>query len=219
MDYRDLINRVLRRMREDTIDSDWSGDLQDDTSVTDDYQKLIGDFVNEAKVEVEDAWNWTQLRSTEDVTTSNGTTTYTMPNHTDRSRILYVFDDTNDNKLMQISDAQFENYQFIGTTQVGIPAYYRLIGNDISFWPTPAGTYDIKITTVIPQAELSDATTELTVPDQPVILKAYALAIEERGEDGGTTGDKAELKADKALSDAISQDSLRTVDETVWHAS
>ena len=47
MTYREIINSVLRRLREDTIDSDWSGDLYDSVSVSD-YQKLIGELVNDS---------------------------------------------------------------------------------------------------------------------------------------------------------------------------
>ena len=52
MTYREIINSVLRRLREDTIDSDWSGDLYDSTTVTA-YQKLIGELVNDSKKQVE----------------------------------------------------------------------------------------------------------------------------------------------------------------------
>jgi len=48
MTYREIINSVLRRLREDTISSDWSGDLIDSTGPTD-YQVMIGDFVNESR--------------------------------------------------------------------------------------------------------------------------------------------------------------------------
>ena len=48
MTYRQIINSVLRRLREDSIAADWSGDLIDATGPTD-YQVLIGDFVNEVK--------------------------------------------------------------------------------------------------------------------------------------------------------------------------
>ena len=48
MAYRSIINKVLRRLREETISADWIGDLNDSSDV-DDYQKLIGDLVNEAQ--------------------------------------------------------------------------------------------------------------------------------------------------------------------------
>ena len=51
MTYREIINSVLRRLREETISSDWSGDLYDSVSVTD-YQKLIGELVNDSKKKI-----------------------------------------------------------------------------------------------------------------------------------------------------------------------
>ena len=52
--YLTLVNDVLSRLRESEV-----------TSVSDNtYSSLIGRFVNEAKREVEDAWNWNRLRST-----------------------------------------------------------------------------------------------------------------------------------------------------------
>ena len=104
MSYRTVIDKVLTRLREDTIGSDWTGAISAASDV-DDYQKLIGELVNEAKDIVEDAWNWTALRSIETVTTSASTASYDMANVTSRSRILQVFDNTNDAVLKQISDA------------------------------------------------------------------------------------------------------------------
>ena len=63
MSFRSTINKVLVRLREDTITSDWSGAINDSTSV-DDYHKLVGEFVNEAKTIVEDAWNCPCFRIT-----------------------------------------------------------------------------------------------------------------------------------------------------------
>ena len=48
MSYRTVIDKVLTRLREDTIGSDWSGAISAASNV-DDYQKLIGELVNEAK--------------------------------------------------------------------------------------------------------------------------------------------------------------------------
>ena len=68
MTYIQIINSVLRRLREDTIATNWVGDLVGSTGPTD-YQVMIGDFVNEVKTEVEDAWDWTSLRRIETVAT------------------------------------------------------------------------------------------------------------------------------------------------------
>ena len=54
MTYLNLVNNVLRRLREDEV-----------SSVTDNtYSKMVGDFVNDAKKMVEDAWDWSALRTT-----------------------------------------------------------------------------------------------------------------------------------------------------------
>lgn len=218
MSYRTVIDNVLTRLREDTIGSDWSGTISA-TSELDDYQKLIGVLVNEAKDHIEDAWDWTALRSIETVTTAASTVEYDMSNVTNRSRVLMVIDNTNDAILQQISDADFYNYTYVGTTQTGQPFYYRLEDNDIHFWPTPDAVYDIKVNVVIPQSDLTLAADTFTVQERLVELGAYALALNERGEDGGTVSETAAQRFDSALADAISQDALRTVDETVWYAS
>ena len=56
MTYLQLVNSVLRRMREtetDTIENS-----------NDSYVKLVGEFVNDARRIVEDAWDWSALRTT-----------------------------------------------------------------------------------------------------------------------------------------------------------
>ena len=77
MAYRAMINKVLRRLREDTISADWIGALEDSADV-DAYHKLVGDFINESKQIVEDAWSWSFLRSLKTVTTESGTATYVL---------------------------------------------------------------------------------------------------------------------------------------------
>jgi len=218
MSYRTVIDKVLTRLREDTIGSDWVGAISSASEV-DSYQKLIGEFVNEAKDIAEDSWNWTSLRSIETVTTSASTATYDMSNINNRSRVLQVLDNTNDNVLKQISDNHFYNYTYLGSTQTANPSYYRLNDNDISFWPTPDAVYDIKVHAVIPQGDLTTAASTFTLPENMIVLGAYSLALAERGEDGGTTSDLALKRFQQAISDAIAQDENRTVDETTWYAS
>ena len=66
---------------------------------------------------------------------------------------------------------------------------------------------------------MTTAANTLTVAERLVVLGAYSLALNERGEDGGTISDTAAQRFNNALVDAISQDELRTVDETTWYAS
>lgn len=218
MDYRDIINKVLRRLREDTIANDWIGNLNDSADV-DEYQKLIGDLVNETKQTVEDAWAWSFLRSLETLPTVAGTVDYTIPNANNRTTVLQVIDDTNNLEITQMSDSAFYDYSFIGSTQNGNPSHYRLNGTAISFYPTPSNVFSIKLHVVTPQSDLTEATTELTVPESPVVLGAYALALAERGEDGGTGSSLAGSRFDSVLADFIAKDTARTLNETVWYAS
>lgn len=218
MSYRTVIDKVLRRLREDTIGVDWTSVLET-ASEADDYQRLIGDFVNETKDLIEDAWNWSSLRSIETVTTVASTATYDMSNLDDRSRVLQVIDNTNDVQLTQISDELFYHYTYIGTTQEGQPTFYRLNDNDISFYPTPDAVFDIKVHAVVPQVDRTLAVDTITIPEHLVVLGAYALALNERGEDGGTLTDTAGKRFHDSLTDSISLDELRTVNETTWYAS
>lgn len=68
MTYLQIINAVLRRLRE--------------TEVTDvdetDYSKLIGEYVNSVKKEVEAAWDWNALRTTLTLNTVASTFNYTL---------------------------------------------------------------------------------------------------------------------------------------------
>ena len=77
MTFRGLINEVLIRLREDTISSDWSGDINDATTVTD-YQKVIGSLVNDTKRSVESYHDWLVLRQTVDITTVASTKNYNL---------------------------------------------------------------------------------------------------------------------------------------------
>ena len=68
MTYLNLVNGVLRRLREDEV-----------TSVTaNTYSKMVSDFVNDAKDLVETAWDWSALRSTLTITTSADDNLYSL---------------------------------------------------------------------------------------------------------------------------------------------
>jgi hypothetical protein len=86
------MNKVLRGLRQYGLIID-SGT----TTVTDDYLKMILQFVNEAKEEVEEAgWSWQALRQTVTLTVTAGVTEYDITiagaadvDTNDRSRLLY----------------------------------------------------------------------------------------------------------------------------------
>jgi hypothetical protein len=225
MTYRELINSVLRRLRETSIGSNWSGNLADATAVTD-YQKLIGDLVNEAKREVEDAWNWSILRASPIIYTAANTQSYTISSTNERSRILLAQEQSNGTVLQEMSDPylQFTKYP-TSAVQKTIPHYYSITGVDsstgyltVEFDPVPDAVYNITFRVVNPQSDMTAATTVIKAPHQPIILGAWARAIAERGEDGGSMSDMVFGQYQNALSDAIQIDAGRTVGEIDFYA-
>ena len=223
MTYRELINSVLRRLRETTISSNWSGSIIEATAVND-YQKLIGDLVNEAKREVEDAWNWSILRASPTITTVADTQAYTLTGTNERSRILMAQEQSNGTVLQEMSDPylQFTKYP-ASSVQKTIPHYYSVTGISsglvqVEFDPVPDAAYNITFRVVNPQDDFTSAATELKVPHMPVILGAWAMAISERGEDGGSMSDMVFGQYQNALADAIQIDAGRTVGEVDFYA-
>lgn len=216
MDYLELTNRVLRRLREDSV-----------TSVTQtDYSTLIGDFINDAKREVEDAWDWSMLRTTITITTAAGTTNYALTGAGDRYHILHVqHADDNRGVLCKYPRDFVKTWlNYDPQPQQTVPAGYYVEGQSggdplIYFIPVPDGVYDIEFTVIVPQAELSDGEDELTVPWHPVLMAAYARAIEERGEDMGVSATSAARRAYDSLNRAIEFDTLNYMDELDWYAN
>ena len=66
--YLTIVNHVLRRMRENEVSN----------VSTNNYSKMVGDFVNDAKKEVQNAHDWSALRSVVTVSTSSGTSEYSI---------------------------------------------------------------------------------------------------------------------------------------------
>lgn len=211
MTYVQIINAVLRRLRESEVSN------YNDTE----YSTLLGDFVNEVKREVEDAWNWQTLKTSVDVTTSASTSEYTLTGAGNRYKILNVINVTNDSPMKIAPYGWIKEQQAFGNTDEGSPIYYTLEGIDgsdpkIEVFPTPYATETLRFYMIISQADLAANDTELTVPDYPVLLGTYARALSERGEDGGTQYQEAMMQYHRALADAVGQHARHSPHETVW---
>lgn len=210
MTYLQLINSVMRRLREDEVA----------TYSQSNYAKLIGDFVNETKREVEDAWSWVQLRSTIQVTTVASTFRYTLTGAGNRYRILQVVNDTEDMNL-RVASYKWMNNQLTGTPQESAPLYFDINGSssgdpNTDMYPVPDKAYTINYNMILPQDDFSADGDELIVPEWPVILGAYAKAVSERGEDGSTQFAEAARMYSTALSDAIAIDAQKVPHELIW---
>lgn len=215
MTYLELINAVLTRLREEQA-----------VTITDtEYVQLIGAIVNEAKRDVEEAWNWTHLRSYVNINTVGGTSTYNITGTNDRTRILDCYNTTNRNVLVQLNNNVRNNYNdSIATAGQSAPSMFDVIGVDgttgelkVRVWPTPDGVHALRFYCVIPQADLSSASTVLTVPSAPVVQGAYLRAINERGEDQGRLSDIQERLYKVTLGNQIAIDTGNYTDEITWH--
>jgi len=212
MNYLELVNDVLIRLREDEV-----------TAVTDTaYSKLVSKFVNDAKRYVEDSYQWNALSETLTVTTANDLFNYVMTGSGQRFRVIDVINSEGDMFLEYVPFHTMNNWFLNQSPQKGPPMYYNFNGVDsngdtqVDLYPIPDGIHNIYFNIYKPQAALTDNADTITVPDEPVIKFAYALAVAERGEDAGFSASEARAFADQSLADHISIENGRYRDEYVW---
>jgi len=113
MTYLQLVNSVLRRLRENEVTT------VDQNS----YSKLVGELVNDAKRIVEDAWDWSTLRDTLTVDTVADTFSYALTGTNYRSKTLDVINDTSDAFMKQASSSWMNKAYLIETPPSGSPFY------------------------------------------------------------------------------------------------
>ena len=213
MTYLNLVNNVLRRLREDEV-----------TSVSSNtYSKMAGDFVNDAKKIVEDAWDWSALRTTLTATTTADIFNYVLTGSQNKIKVLDVVNDTS-NKFMQYQTQHWFTDKYLNQDPVsGAPEYYTYNGVDssgdtqVDIYPKPDGVYSIRFNCVLRNDDLSADSDVLSIPSQPVIHMAVALLARERGETGGTSTAEYFAIADKYLSDAIALDAQKHPEEVIWY--
>ena len=214
MNYIQLVNSVLRRLRETEVSS-----VNDNA-----YSKLIGDFVNDAKRNVEDAYNWNSLSDTLTAVTATGIFNYVLVGSGQRFRVIDVLNDSSD-VIVRNASTRWMNQQFLlNPTQAGTPQYYNFNGTDsagdtqVDLFPIPNGVYNIRFNVILPQPLLEADADNLLVPSEPVVFLAYAKALAERGEDGGLLSSEAYGLYKTSLADAISLEAGRYFEEETWSA-
>ncbi len=186
------------------------------------YVKFVGYFINDAKKMVEEATDWSALRSTIIVSTTASDNTYSLTGGSDNVKVMCVLNDTS-NLFMDYQTKDWFNEQlYISSAAEGEPRYYTYNGLDASgdtqvlVGPTPDGVYNLRFDVVKRQADLSSNTDTLLVPAMPVVHLAVALLARERGETGGTSVAEYFQIADKFLSDAIAIDAAKHPEEMVF---
>jgi len=205
MTYLELVNDVLTRLRETNVSTV--------TETT--YSALIGKFVNDAKRQVEDAYTWNVLNQTVTVTTTSGTSSYSLTGTGQKFRINDAINTTSVITLDNTTVADMTRKLNFGTPSQGIPSEFCFNGVDgngdtkIDLFPVPSGVFTLLFDLTIPQANLSVDGTSVKVLDYLVAQNAYARALMERGEDGGTTTSDAYVLYKGMLSDAVAMESTR----------
>jgi hypothetical protein len=211
--YIQLVNDVLVRLREPEASS------VSDTA----YVKLIAKYVNDSKRQVEDSYNWNALSETLSATTTADVFNYVLVGSGQRFRVIDVLNDT-DNWFLRNATTVWMDQQFLLTSaQKGSPMYYNFNGTNsngdtqVDLFPIPNGSYNIRFNVIKPQDPLVTNADVLLVPHEPVILGALARAQAERGEDGGVQSGETYALYRQSLSDAISLEANRYIEDTEWN--
>lgn len=222
MTYLNLMNRVLRRMREEEVSS-----VNAST-----YSKMVGDFINDAKTIVEQAADWSALRTRESAfVTSADDNLYSLTGSGDDVKIISAYDTSSAKEVEYQTKEWFNNESYINKTLLisakggttGSPLYYTFDGLDsngdtqVRLYPMPDDAYNLRFVMVRRQAELTEDSDVLKVPYTPVMHMAIALLARERGETGGTSVQEYFEIANRSLSDAIALDAGKHPEEMIFY--
>jgi hypothetical protein len=209
MTYLEIVNAVMVRLREPTVS----------TVALNSYSNLIGKFVNDAKRQVEDAYDWNVLGQEINVTTTSGTYVYSLTGAGQKFRVSSdPLNITSNVVMQQIGTGDMRQKQNFTPIVSNPPTQYCFEGVDnngdaeIQLYGRPDGVYNIKFFVTIPQAILTDDATSVLVPDTLVEQNAYARALVERGEDGGLSSSEAYNLYRSMLADYIALEATRFPD-------
>ena len=212
MNYIQLVNSVLRRLRETEV-----------SSVADNaYSKMIGEFVNDAKRQTEDAYPWNALSDTLTAVTGADVFNYVLTGSGQRFRVIDVLNDTSNNIVINAPTKWMDERFLLTNTEKGSPRYYNFNGvnsngdTQVDLYPIPNGVYNIRFNIIKPQVPLAADADNLLVPHEPVVFNAVARALAERGEDGGIMSGEMYALYTQSLGDAIAIETGRYIEEQAW---
>jgi hypothetical protein len=213
MTYLNLVNAVLRKLREDEV-----------TTVEEsEYSKLIGDFVNDALNFVEASWDWSSLRTDITITTTVNQETYSLTDFGIRGELMSLYNVTNKQQIRQRTKAYIKDKHYKDPDNTtGKPRYFAFDGTDanndtqVTLYPTPDGVYVLEANVVLRDQHLTTDADNTQLPTQPIIQYAFAYALRERGETGGQGAMEQMIIAQQDLSNAIALDAGNNGGELVF---
>jgi hypothetical protein len=214
--YLDLVNDVLVRMREPQV-----------TTVSENtVSALVGKYINDAKRQVSDAYDWDAFNTPITVNTiANTTGPYSITGAGVRFKTMDVINTTSFYQMSPLSHANYDSFYYTTPTPTtGLPMYYSIKGVDtngdikVNFWPVPDAVYSIRFSLIVPEADFStDASTTL-LAKEPIVLGAFARALVERGEDGGLSSSEAYALYKSSMSDLIALELARSPENDSFEA-
>ena len=212
--YLQLVNEVLTRLREPTVQT-----VSENTLST-----LVGQWVNDVKRQVNDAYDWDALSTSITVTTvANQYDNYSITGSGTRLRINDVLNTTRYWPMYGIARPDLDRLIYLTSSPVhNPPVNFNLSGVDsngdttVDFWPIPNGTDVIRFSLIVPENDFSSDTDTTKMPREPIVLGAYARALVERGEDGGLSSSEAQAIYKQVLADYIANEGARSPETDSW---
>ena len=212
--YLSLVNDVLGRLREPTV-----------TSVNQNTMSLlVGKFVNDAKREIADSYDWDAFNTSITVSTvASQYTGYSLTGAGTRFKVINVLDITKYASLIPSSVDSIERRVFsTASPQNADPSEYAFSGvssngdSQALFYPIPVGVNNIRFSLIVPEEDFVNDGDTTKLPKDPIVLIAKALALVERGEDGGLSSSEAYAVGKKSLADAIAIELARSPENESW---
>ena len=212
MTYLQLVNAILRRMR-DTEVTTW------DEST---YSKMVGDYINDSIDIVQNAWNWSQLIVELSPTTTTSQRTMIIDGIGELGQIYQILNASPQTRLMGKTRGWMQEQIRLAGTANGSPSTWAFNSQEtdgdmtIDLNPIPDDTYTLRVLCKKHQAAMSADATVLLIPDQPVIQQALAFLLEERGDTGGSNNMTQQGRADRVLADYVGLDQQRHPELLIW---
>jgi hypothetical protein len=214
MTYLELVNSVLRRLRENEVS----------TVAETSYSALIGDLVNDAKQIVEDAHSWSSLRTSIEFDTVSGTETYALTGAGQDAEVREAMNTTSGGMLNPSNRSVMNKRYKLTTPASGSPTEFAFTGTDsngditVRVYPKPDNIYTLFFDAFVKQATLTEDATVLKVPFNPVLQLALGMALRERGETGGQSAVEQYQVAESSLGDAVAFDANKYAEDTTYIA-
>ena len=208
-----IVNAALLRMREAEVA----------TASSTVYALLVATTLNLIKAQMEQVWQWRDLRDTYTVSVTPGTTSYSLLSAGQFAQIIDVWNRTTNEEVVRGTTRDF-NKKFFGvaTVETGNVTHYNPVGTDANYdfqfdtWPDVESTNSLRVNAYVPEPDPPTDSTIVTVPNQVLVEGIVAYLLAERGDDGGITAQTQQAVYQEMLSNAIANEVGQDQSEVDW---